>query len=113
MGFRISADCTCCSTKVSVNCEEANYRLSQKDWLREYESFAQFVVPRSAMLLAEDADYTLYSVTVFKKYAADFSHKCRESKYTPREFEYDESKIQNEQKDYEEMSEEEKKQWVL
>ena len=56
-----------------------------KDFLKTYESLAPMVVPRSAVELAKDSEFTLYGVTTFKKTAADFAHKAREKRWTPRE----------------------------
>ena len=42
-------------------------------------------VPRSARELTKDAEFSLYAVTGFKKTSAEFLHKCREKRWTPRE----------------------------
>lgn len=39
------------------------------------------VVPRSSELLAEDTEYGLYTVTLFKKVIDEFKMKAREQKY--------------------------------
>lgn len=46
------------------------------------------VVPRSSHQLAEDGDFALYSVTLFKKHAAEFTAAARAARFTPREFEW-------------------------
>lgn len=46
------------------------------------------VVPRSSQPLASDADFTLYSVTLFKKHASEFIARARASHFTPREFQW-------------------------
>ena len=38
------------------------------------------IVPRSSVLVHEDAEYGLYSVTVFKKVVEEFKTKSREKK---------------------------------
>lgn len=62
-------------------------------FLAEYELLAQFVVPRLARELSSDAEFSLYVVTVFKKFANEFTLKLREKKYTPREFDYSEEAV--------------------
>jgi len=44
------------------------------------------VVPRSAVEIAADDEFYLYTVTVFKKHGAEFVHKAREKRWIPREF---------------------------
>ncbi|KAL8684296.1 MAG: hypothetical protein Q9224_006456, partial [Gallowayella concinna] len=46
-----------------------------KDFLKTYESLAPMVVPRSAVQVAADDEFTLYAVTTFKKHSHDFIHK--------------------------------------
>lgn len=46
------------------------------------------VVPRSSQALASDPDFTLYSVTLFKKHASEFIARARASHFTPREFQW-------------------------
>lgn len=65
------------------------------DFLHSYETLTEFVIPRSAKVIANDSDFFLYSVTLFKKYQADFIQKARELKWTPREFQYSRSLIDN------------------
>ena len=86
-------------------------RSSSKEWLKSYETLSQFVVPRSAKKLAEDSEFDLYAVTVFKKYANDFVHKCREMKFTPRDFIYDEEQLETDRRDFDVTSSSERKQW--
>ena len=59
------------------------------------------IVPRSAQLIDSDNEFTLYAVTTFKKHSSEFIHKCRESKWTPRDFKYKEGGRQEEQKEVE------------
>lgn len=39
------------------------------------------IVPRSSTFIANDDEYSLFSVVVFKKVYDDFVNKCRENKY--------------------------------
>ena len=69
------------------------------------------IVPRSAQLMTSDEEFTLHAVTTFKKYSAEFVHKCRESKWTPRDYKYKEGGKEEERQEVERMSKEERKVW--
>lgn len=83
----------------------------RKDFLKSYESIAPMVVPRSAVELAKDDEFVLYAVTTFKKHSSEFLQKCRESKWTPRQYKYVEGGKEEEQKELERVQREEKKVW--
>lgn len=61
-------------------------KLAAKEWLKTYETLTPMVVPRSSTKLAEDSEYQLYNVTVFRKHAAEFATKARAAKFAPRDF---------------------------
>ncbi|KAI4174723.1 MAG: hypothetical protein LQ343_002094 [Gyalolechia ehrenbergii] len=82
-----------------------------KDFLRIYETLAPMVVPRSAVQVAADEEFTLYAVTTFKKHSQDFVHKCRESKWTPRDYKYKEGGREEENKELEKVGKDEKRVW--
>jgi V-type H+-transporting ATPase subunit C len=84
---------------------------SRKDFLRSYESIAPMVVPRSAVQVAQDDEFVLFTVTTFKKYSGDFLAKCREQKWTPRQYKYVEGGKEEEQRELEKTTREEKKVW--
>jgi V-type H+-transporting ATPase subunit C len=69
------------------------------------------VVPRSSTQIAADDEFTLFAVTTFKKYSAEFIHKCREKRWTPRDFKYVEGGKEEEAKEVESLSKEERKLW--
>lgn len=83
----------------------------RKDFLKSYESVAPMVVPRSAVELAKDDEFILYAVTTFKKHSNEFLQKCRESKWTPRQYKYVEGGKEEEQKELDRVTREEKKVW--
>lgn len=83
----------------------------RKDFLKSYESIAPMVVPRSAVELAKDDEFVLYAVTTFKKHSSEFLQKCRESKWTPRQYKYVEGGKEEEQKELARVEREEKKVW--
>lgn len=75
-----------------------------RDWEREYEGLADFVVPRSSKLVLEDADQGIYTVTMFRKTLEAFKNNAREKKYTVRDFQYSKENIEtglNERKNLE------------
>jgi V-type H+-transporting ATPase subunit C len=82
-----------------------------KEYLKSYENLSEMVVPRSSMQIASDDEFTLYAVTTFKKFSADFIHKCREKRWTPRDFKYTEGGKEAEAKEVESLSKEERKLW--
>lgn len=57
-----------------------------KEFLATYETFTEFVMPRSANKISEDAEYGLFTVNVFKKVADDYKNCAREKKFTVRDF---------------------------
>eukprot|EP00727_Mastigamoeba_balamuthi_P011364 m51a1_g6850 putative v-type proton atpase subunit c 1-a-like (389) ;mRNA; r:96217-97879 len=57
-----------------------------KEWLDTYESLTSFVLPRSATQLAEDSEFALFSVVLFKRVAEEFKNIAREKRYTVREY---------------------------
>lgn len=82
-----------------------------KDFLRAYETLSPMVVPRSSILLASDDEYTLYGVTTFKKHSAEFIHKCRENRWTPREYKYVEDGGEEERKEIDQVAGDAKRLW--
>ncbi len=69
------------------------------------------VVPRSAVRIDADDEFTLYAVTTFKKTSAEFAHKSRELKWTPRDYKYKEGGKEEEQKEVEKVGKDERKVW--
>lgn len=82
-----------------------------KEFLHTYEGLTPMVVPRSASLLAKDDEFHLYAVTVFKKHSAEFVHKCRESRWTPREWKFHEGGKEAEAEELRKLEKEERKVW--
>ncbi|ROV91780.1 hypothetical protein VSDG_06510 [Cytospora chrysosperma] len=83
----------------------------RKDFLKSYESVAPMVVPRSATEIAKDDEFVLFAVTTFKKHSAEFLQKCREQKWTPRQYKHVEGGREEEQKEIDRVAREEKKVW--
>ena len=82
-----------------------------KEFFKTYETVAPMIVPRSAQLIDSDDEFSLYAVTAFKKHSAEFIHKCRENKWTPREFKYKEGGREEEEREVERVARDESKIW--
>lgn len=86
---------------------------TQKDaWLAQYERLTPMVVPRSSTQLAQDEEYALYNVTLFKKVEQQFVQKAREHKFQVREFTYDEAQLERERRELDEAGASEKELWT-
>jgi hypothetical protein len=69
------------------------------------------VVPRSAQELAKDDEFTLFGVVTFKKVSPEFVHKAREARWIPRDYKYVEGGKEQEAKEVDSLSKEERKIW--
>ncbi|CAF1074777.1 unnamed protein product [Rotaria sordida] len=79
------------------------------DWHAKYESLCTMIVPRTTELVTQDQDYALFTVTLFQKTEDTFKHKCRENKFTVREFTFDEKALANEREKIRELETERQK----
>ena len=68
-------------------------------------------MPRSAVKVDSDSEFTLFAVTTFKKHSQEFIHKCREQKWTPRDFSFKEGGREEERKELEKVRKEERQLW--
>ncbi|KAL9092303.1 MAG: hypothetical protein Q9165_004477 [Trypethelium subeluteriae] len=84
---------------------------SVKEFLKSYETLSPMVVPRSSVLVASDDEFALYAVVTFKKHSTEFVHKCRERRWTPRDFKYKEGGKEEEQQEIDRLAKEERKLW--
>ncbi|KAI8468810.1 MAG: vacuolar H+ ATPase V1 sector, subunit C [Monoraphidium minutum] len=57
-----------------------------KDWEATYEKLCDFVVPRSTRRVAEDNDYVLMSVALFRRVADDFKTAARVKGFQVKEY---------------------------
>ncbi|KAK9454741.1 hypothetical protein V1511DRAFT_511394 [Dipodascopsis uninucleata] len=86
-------------------------KASSKQFIKIYETLVPMIVPRSANIVAQDDDFILYSVTMFKKSIPEFLHKCRENKWMPREFKYSDGAIEDLKKEKDRAAEQERRLW--
>lgn len=70
------------------------------------------IVPRSSQLIAHDADYGLYSVSLFKKVTDEFKLHAREKKFIVREFTYNEEELAAGKNEITKLVTDKKKQFV-
>ena len=84
-------------------------RNAKKDFLKTYEELSPMVVPRSAVEVAQDDEFVLFAVATFKKHSGEFIHKCREQKWTPRQYKYVEGGREEEQRELDKVTNEERK----
>ncbi|GAA6049074.1 hypothetical protein JCM3770_003874 [Rhodotorula araucariae] len=83
-----------------------------KEWESNYERLTQMVVPRSATKLAQDDEFALFSVTIFRRVKDEFAQKAREKKFIVRDFTYDEQAIEKQRRELEALVVEEKEMWA-
>ncbi|CAF4494223.1 unnamed protein product [Rotaria socialis] len=79
------------------------------DWYGKYETLCAMIVPRTSEIVAQDQDYCLFNVTLFQKTEDTFRHKCRENKFTVRDFTFDEKAFTNERDKIRELETERQK----
>ncbi|XP_024081025.1 V-type proton ATPase subunit C isoform X2 [Cimex lectularius] len=63
------------------------------EWSSNYEKITTMIVPRSTELIFQDNEYGLFTVTLFKKVAAEFKHHAGKNKFVVREFIYNEEEL--------------------
>ncbi|GJQ86754.1 putative subunit of the peripheral V1 complex of vacuolar ATPase [Trypoxylus dichotomus] len=68
-------------------------KVSFSDWQASYEKLTDMVVPRSSQLITQDAEYGLYTVSLFKKVVEEFKLHAREKKFIVRDFTYNEEEL--------------------
>ncbi|KAE8231661.1 hypothetical protein CF326_g3320 [Tilletia indica] len=83
-----------------------------KDWQTKYERLTAMVVPRSSRKIAQDSEFALFNVTVFKKVKEDFISKSRENKFQVREFEWNDDIVEKQKDELEQASSAEKELWT-
>lgn len=82
-----------------------------KDYYKTYETLCPMIVPRSSIEVDADDEFTLMAVTTFRKYSAEFVHKVREKRWTPRDFKYEEGARKKEGEEVVSLTSEERRLW--
>lgn len=62
--------------------------------------------------MAQDNDFALYTVTIFRRVRDEFAQKCRDEKFTVREYVYDEAAVEKQNQELAELEASEKELWV-
>jgi len=75
---------------------------SYKEFSGTYMKMAEHVVPLTAKLIHEDAEFGLFTVVVFKKSVEKFRAAAREKRFMVRDYVFDEKKAEEGEKDKEE-----------
>jgi len=77
-----------------------------KDWDNCYESLCEHVLPRSSKVIAQDSEFALCSVCLFKRKIDDFKTSAREKRFTVRDFTFDQQKIEAGKQEKQKLTEE-------
>lgn len=62
--------------------------------------------------IAQDNDFVLYTVTIFRRVRDEFAQKCRDEKFVVREFVYNEAAVEKQNQELAELEASEKELWV-
>ncbi|XP_033176123.1 V-type proton ATPase subunit C isoform X2 [Bombus impatiens] len=68
-------------------------RANFQEWHSGYEKLTKMIVPRTTQLIAQDVEYGLFTVTLFKKVIDEFKLHAREKKFIVRDFTYNEEEL--------------------
>lgn len=63
------------------------------EWYATYEKITDMIVPRSTVLIHQDQEYGLFTVTLFKKVMEEFKLHARDKKFIVRDFTYNEEEL--------------------
>lgn len=85
----------------------------REEWLNTYHTLVQFVVPGSSEKIFEDEEYFLYNVVCFKRISDEFRIKAREKRFIVRDFEWEEGKSTESDKERVTLDKDVQKQWAL
>lgn len=81
------------------------------DWNAKYEALTDMVVPRSTQMVFQDSDHALMTVSLFHKVIDDFKNKCRENKFTVRDFVYNPEELEAGKNELSKLASDKKKQF--
>lgn len=70
------------------------------------------IVPRSSVMITQDHDYGLFTVTLFKKVIEEFKLHAREKKFIVRDFVYNEEEMAAGKNEITKLVTDKKKQFV-
>ncbi|XP_070798175.1 V-type proton ATPase subunit C 1 isoform X2 [Pituophis catenifer annectens] len=99
------------SLKGNLQNLERKNAMNYTDWMKQYETLTDMIVPRSTNVLSEDQDNYLCNVTLFRKAVDEFKHKARENKFMVRDFQYNEEEMKADKEEMNRLSTDKKKQF--
>ncbi|CCD19807.1 vacuolar ATP synthase subunit, putative, partial [Trypanosoma vivax Y486] len=82
---------------------------SKKEWLENYWTLNDFVCPQSNQIIAEDSEFVLNSIVVFRRVMEDVKLMCRKKRYVIRECECADELTAGEMGNFVEKAEKERK----
>lgn len=82
---------------------------SQKEWVETYWRMNEYVCPQSNRVVAEDKEYVLNSIVVFRKVVDDVKTTCRKKRFVIREVEGTDDLSSAELRELQQKAEKEKK----
>lgn len=82
-----------------------------REWDQKYEKLADMVVPRSSKRIHEDAEYGLFTVSLFKKVVDEYKLHARENKFIVRDFVFDQLSIEAERQELAKLETDVKRQY--
>lgn len=85
----------------------------QKEWIESYWKLCEFVCPQSNRVVAEDKEYILNSVVLFRRVSEEFTAACRKKRYVVREVEGDDLSVAELQQLQQKAEKEKKALYVL
>ena len=74
--------------------------------------FIYLLILRSHRQITSDDEFALYSVVIFRRVHDEFIQKCRDNKYTVRDFVYSEDEVEKQRSELENADMTEKELWV-
>lgn len=68
-------------------------RSSYKEWQNKFNKLGdiQYIVPDYTEKIAEDGEYGLFNVVLFRKFVEDYKNQCKMQRFNVRDFQFDEN----------------------
>lgn len=86
---------------------------NEDEWTKCYETITDMIVPRSSRKILSDADYALYSVTLFRRAISEFKTECSKRKFIVREYQYSAEDVRNEKAQLDSLDQEKRKTYPI
>jgi len=88
-------------------------RRSEDDWIKSYETITDMIVPRSSRKIISDADYALFSITLFRRAIPEFRTECSKRKFIVRDYQYSADDVKNDKAQFESLDQEKRKTYPI